>query len=100
MSLDNNDVPSQAGGPIVRHKAPDRLLHWIFAVCVLVLLFSSFLPIVGLKFEWVTIHWVTGLILAICVVRSHLSNLATWQMDDHVVWPKGYQSDLVLPEEA
>ena len=68
MNPDNNDTPSQAGGLIVRHKVPDRLLHWTFAACVLVLLFSSFLPIVGLKFEWVTIHWVTGLVLTAALV--------------------------------
>jgi len=44
---------------IVRHASADRLLHWIMAACVLTLLGTAFLPIVGVKFEWVTIHWIT-----------------------------------------
>lgn len=44
------------------------------ALSVLVLLATGFLPIVGIKFSWVTIHWVAGLILTagmlVHVVRS------------------------------
>ncbi len=53
---------------IPRHRLADRLLHWGMAICMLVLLGTSLLPIVGIKFEWVLIHWVTGLILTVLVV--------------------------------
>jgi formate dehydrogenase subunit gamma len=53
---------------IVRHARADRLLHWITAACVLTLLGTAFLPIVGVKFEWVTIHWITGLVLGVAVL--------------------------------
>lgn len=53
---------------IVRHARPDRLLHWAMAACVLTLLGTAFLPIVGVKFEWVTIHWITGLVLGVAVL--------------------------------
>lgn len=53
---------------IVRHARADRLLHWAMAACVLTLLGTAFLPIVGVKFEWVTIHWVTGLVLGVAVL--------------------------------
>ena len=59
-----------AGGKIVRHNVVDRLMHWLFAVSVLILLGTSFLPILGIKFEWVTIHWITGLILMVAINAS------------------------------
>ena len=53
---------------IVRHASADRLLHWVTAACVLTLLGTAFLPIVGIDFGWVTIHWITGLVLGVAVV--------------------------------
>ena len=59
---------------IVRHAGIDRLLHWAVAVCVLVLLATAFLPILGVEFAWVALHWWTGLVLIglviLHVVRS------------------------------
>jgi formate dehydrogenase subunit gamma len=40
----------------------------VSAACVLTLLGTAFLPILGITFAWVTIHWVTGLVLAAAVV--------------------------------
>ena len=67
--------PANSGGPatagttsvVVRHTLADRLLHWLSALCVLVLLGTAFLPIVGVEFGWVTVHWVTGLVLMVAV---------------------------------
>ena len=53
---------------VARHALPDRLFHWISAACVLILLGTAFLPIVGVEFGWVTIHWMTGLVLGAAVV--------------------------------
>jgi cytochrome b subunit of formate dehydrogenase len=67
-------TPSRAttGGPtadrIVRHTLADRLLHWITAACVLILLGTAFLPIVGVEFAWVAVHWMTGIVLAVAVL--------------------------------
>jgi formate dehydrogenase subunit gamma len=52
---------------VVRHALPDRLFHWLSAACVLTLLGTSFLPILGVEFGWVTVHWVTGLVLMAAV---------------------------------
>ncbi len=60
---------------LVRHALIDRLLHWLTAACVLILLATAFLPIVGLDFAWVTIHWVTGLVLAVSVAAHILRAL-------------------------
>jgi cytochrome b subunit of formate dehydrogenase len=59
-----------AGNPerVIRHSAFDRLYHWLMAFCVLVLMATAFLPILGLKFEWLDIHWVTGVVLAALIV--------------------------------
>ena len=53
---------------IIRHTLPDRVAHWITAACVLVLLATSFLPIIGVEFPWVAIHWMTGVVLAAAVL--------------------------------
>lgn len=53
---------------IIRHSLPDRVTHWITAACVLILLATAFLPIVGLEFPWVAIHWMTGVVLAAAVL--------------------------------
>lgn len=52
----------------MRHALIDRLFHWVSAACVLTLLGTAFLPILGFNFGWVTIHWITGLVLAAAVV--------------------------------
>jgi formate dehydrogenase subunit gamma len=56
---------------IVRHAAFDRLIHWITAASVLLLLATAFLPILGVDFAWVAIHWWTGLVL-IAAVLAHI----------------------------
>lgn len=55
-------------GTIVRHALPDRLFHWLSAACVLTLLGTAFLPILGVEFGWVTVHWLTGLVLTALVL--------------------------------
>ncbi len=47
----------------IRHKLGDRLFHWVMAACILVLGATAFLPIIGINFNWVPIHWWTGIIL-------------------------------------
>ena len=59
---------AQVGGHIQRHKLVDRIYHWVMAVCTLTLLATSLLPIVGWKFAWLTIHWITGLIVTAAVI--------------------------------
>ena len=56
---------------LVRHALLDRLLHWLTAACVITLLATAFLPILGIEFAWVTIHWVTGLVLT-ASVAAHI----------------------------
>lgn len=57
-----------AAGRVVRHALVDRLFHWIAAGCVLTLLATAFLPILGVEFAWVFVHWTTGLVLVAAVL--------------------------------
>lgn len=65
-----NKAPATAGQAqrVVRHAALDRLYHWLMAVCVLTLMATAFLPILGIKFEWLDIHWITGVLLAALIL--------------------------------
>lgn len=60
---------------IVRHAGFDRLIHWIIAICVLVLLATAFLPILGIDFKWTVIHWATGFVLIAAVITHILRSL-------------------------
>jgi cytochrome b subunit of formate dehydrogenase len=63
---------------IERHKAVDRIFHWVTAASVIALLATGLLPVVGLKFPWVTIHWCAGVVLTIAVL-VHLARSLTWR---------------------
>lgn len=72
-------LPATAdGNRRTRHAFVDRLFHWTSAASVLVLLATALLPILGMEFAWVTIHWVTGLILAVLVI-AHILRALFWQ---------------------
>ncbi len=57
-----------AAGKVLRHAGVDRAFHWVTAVCVLTLMATAFLPILGVGFSWVGIHWATGLVLMAAVL--------------------------------
>mgnify|MGYP001403188976 CR=1 FL=1 len=52
----------------IRHQLSDRVFHWVMAILTVILLGSAFLPILGVKFDWVPIHWVAGVFLTISVI--------------------------------
>jgi formate dehydrogenase subunit gamma len=66
------------GERIERHKGVDRLFHWLTAASVLTLLATGLLPVVGIKFDWVPIHWITGVVLLVLVL-FHLVRSVIWQ---------------------
>jgi cytochrome b subunit of formate dehydrogenase len=69
---------SAATDRIERHKSIDRAYHWLMAVAMVILLATAFLPILGLKFAWVDIHWITGLVLT-AIVLFHIIRASFWQ---------------------
>lgn len=56
------------GATAVRHRAADRIYHWVMAASIFVLLGTAFLPVLGLRFEWVPIHWISGVVLILAVL--------------------------------
>lgn len=76
-------VASAAGrelppGTIERHAAVDRGFHWLTAVAMFVLLATGLLPVVGVRFAWVEIHWIAGLLLTLLVL-FHVIRATFWQ---------------------
>lgn len=78
MSGRQHARPSAEGRKIHRHDAIDRAFHWIMAVSVLVLIATGILPIIGVRFAWLDIHWITGLVLTFVVI-FHIVRASFWQ---------------------
>jgi len=53
---------------IVRHKLQDRVFHWAMALCMIMLIFTGISPVIGIKFDWVPIHWISGAIFTILII--------------------------------
>ena len=70
---------------IARHSLASRLFHWIMAAAMFVLLFTAFLPKVGVQFAWVTYHWIAGIVLTISIVY-HVIHTTFW-LDPWSIWP-------------
>jgi cytochrome b subunit of formate dehydrogenase len=66
------------GERVRRHHLVDRIYHWAMAACVLTLLATAFLPIIGYKFEWLGLHWTTGVALTL-LVAVHIVRATIWQ---------------------
>ena len=58
-----------------RHKGPDRAFHWLMALSVNLLTGTAFLPIIGIRFDWLPIHWMSGVALTVLVL-FHLIRVA------------------------
>jgi cytochrome b subunit of formate dehydrogenase len=63
---------------VMRHAAIDRLFHWATAATMTVLLATSLLPIVGVRFAWYQIHWIAGIILTVAILL-HIIRALFWQ---------------------
>ena len=72
------EKPDSSGEKVTRHESIDRVFHWVMAVCVFVLLITGVLPIIGIEFSWLTIHWIAGLVLTAAVV-FHIVRSLFWQ---------------------
>jgi cytochrome b subunit of formate dehydrogenase len=70
---------------VARHSFGARAFHWVMAASMFVLLFTAFLPKVGVKFSWVTIHWIAGIVLTISVLY-HIIHATFW-LDFWSIWP-------------
>lgn len=69
---------------IEKHNLSARLFHWVMAAAMFVLLFTAFLPVVGVKFAWVQWHWIAGLVLTGAIL-FHIIH-ATFFLDFWSIW--------------
>ena len=69
---------------IVRHNGAARMFHWVMAASMLTLLATGFLPIVGLEFAWLNIHWISGIVLILCILY-HIVH-ASFFLDFWSIW--------------
>ena len=77
--------PAKLPERIARHSFAARAFHWVMAAAMFVLLITAFLPKVGVKFPWVTYHWIAGIVL-IASILFHIIH-ATFFMDFWSIWP-------------
>jgi cytochrome b subunit of formate dehydrogenase len=70
---------------IPRHSLAARMFHWIMAAAMFTLLFTAFLPRVGVQFDWVTYHWIAGTVLTASVI-FHVIHASFW-LDFWAIWP-------------
>jgi cytochrome b subunit of formate dehydrogenase len=70
---------------IPRHSLAARLFHWIMAASMFTLLFTAFLPKVGVQFDWVTYHWIAGAVLTVSIL-FHVIHASFW-LDFWSIWP-------------
>ena len=78
-------VPAQIPEHVPRHSLTARAFHWIMAVAMFTLLFTAFLPKVGVQFDWVTYHWIAGAVLTVSIM-FHIIH-ASFFMDFWSIWP-------------
>jgi len=69
---------------IERHSLMARAFHWVMAAAMFALLFTAFLPVVGVKFPWVTWHWIAGLVLTGSII-FHIVHATVW-LDFWSIW--------------
>jgi len=69
---------------IEKHSLAARLFHWVMAAAMFVLLFTAFLPVVGIRFAWVQWHWIAGLVLTGAIL-FHVVH-ATFFLDFWSIW--------------
>jgi len=73
-----------ASARVPRHSLAARAFHWTMAAAMLVLLVTAFVPVLGLKFPWVNIHWIAGVALTASIL-CHGVHVCGWQ-DFWAMW--------------
>jgi formate dehydrogenase subunit gamma len=79
---------------LTRHLLSDRIFHWITAASVLALLATSLLPIMGVQFSWISVHWIAGIVLT-AVILFHIVRATFWQ-ELRSMWVSAYDIKAAL----
>ncbi len=80
-----HDIEVRLPERIPRHSLAARLFHWIMAASMFTLLFTAFLPKIGIQFDWVTYHWLAGAVLTVSII-FHVIHASFW-LDFWSIWP-------------
>ena len=78
-------IAAQIPEHVARHSFGARAFHAIMALSMLTLLFTAFLPKIGVQFAWVTYHWIAGIVLTVSVIY-HIFHATFW-LDFWSIWP-------------
>jgi cytochrome b subunit of formate dehydrogenase len=70
---------------VPRHSLTARIFHWVMAAAMFTLLFTAFLPKLGIQFDWVTYHWIAGTVLTASII-FHIIH-ASFFLDFWSIWP-------------
>ncbi len=54
--------PGHKNDRVECHAGVDRLFHWLPAAAVLTLMATRRPPVLGIKFNWVVVHWSVGIL--------------------------------------
>ena len=79
------EIAARLPARVPRHSLVARAFHWIMAASMFTLLFTAFLPKAGVQFDWVTYHWIAGVVLTVSVV-FHIFH-ASFFLDFWSIWP-------------
>ena len=79
------DLAARLPQRVARHSLAARLFHWIMAAAMFTLLFTAFLPKIGIQFDWVTYHWIAGSVLTVSII-FHVIHASFW-LDFWSIWP-------------
>jgi cytochrome b subunit of formate dehydrogenase len=79
------DLAARLPERFARHSLAARLFHWIMAAAMFTLLFTAFLPRIGIQFDWVTYHWIAGAVLTVSII-FHVIHASFW-LDFWSIWP-------------
>jgi formate dehydrogenase subunit gamma len=79
------EIATRLPARVPRHSLVARAFHWIMAASMFTLLFTAFLPKVGVRFDWVTYHWIAGVVLTASVL-FHIFH-ASFFLDFWSIWP-------------
>jgi cytochrome b subunit of formate dehydrogenase len=82
---DSREFAARVPEQVPRHSLAARLFHWIMAAAMLTLLFTAFLPKLGFQFDWVTYHWIAGIVLTASII-FHVIHASFW-LDFWSIWP-------------
>lgn len=89
------------GSRVLRHRLAERLYHWLMAASMLVLVFTGFLPPLGINFAWVDPHWIAGVILTVLVLFHAVRSLVWLKPSDiWIRWREYTDSVRALTEEV